>query len=481
MRRTSSHRSPKAASPTVLRRAQAHSSVAKRYQPQTLNAEQGGVQTFAGRDALNGLPVRMYTFMGEPTARVGELSSPYLPPVLSSSFVDGAGEVIVAFADEFRPLKGAVAPGQVEILLRQSAAALDDAARAGVVHGDLSPERVLFDREAGTGGRFLLEGYGVPWRVKPSEFSAPERISGPSFAADLFSWARTVTHLSGPLPGDLRDLLARCLDADPAARPRAREVRAALDGYSFGGRAPQVNLQAARDVSAFDDFGGDFDDDADDFAGPVLLAPTEAGDATSPADQAVTDPKAVGQGAVDPLPVVKVFTAPARGLEAAPEGADTPSPTLWTLPRTETPHELPADSLRLTDHTTAYRARRAQYDAERARSAPAPDDARSPSKPPTPEPFAPRSADVKPVAPGTSETSATRPGVRVRPLVRPPGDDFQSTADDQNTFHEPDDFEVVDDIDDRAPDPTLNRGGRRVLLLTLLVIAALVLLALQFV
>ncbi len=440
----------------MLRRAQARSGVAKRYQPQTLNAEQGGVQTFSGRDALNGLPVRMYTFMGEPTARVGELSSPYLPPVLSSSFVGGAGEVIVAFSDEFRPLKGAVAPGQVEILLRQSAAALDDAARAGIVHGDLSPERMLFDREAGTGGRFLLEGYGVPWRVRPSEFSAPERISGPSFAADLFSWARTVTHLSGPLPGDLRDLLARCLDADPTARPRAREVRAALDGYSFGGRAPQlINVQAARDVSAFDGFG---DDDEGDFADPVLLAPVEDADAASPADQGVTDPKAV-----DPLPAVKVFTAPARRLEADPEGADAPSATLWTLPRTEASQtELPADSLRLTDHTSAYRERRAQYDAERAHSAPALDEAR-----PSPRP---------------SETPATRPGVRVRPVANPPRDDFQSTSDDQDTFQTgQDDFEVIDDIDDRAPDPTLNRGGRRVLLLTLLVIAALVLLALQFV
>lgn len=447
--------------------------MAKRYQPQALIAEQGGVQTFSGRDALNGLPVRMYTFMGEPTARVGELSSPYLPPVLSSSFVGGAGEVIVAFSPEFQPLKGAVAPGQVEALLRQSAAALDDAARAGVVHGDLSPERVLFDREAGTGGRFLLEGYGVPWRVRPSEFSAPERISGPSFAADLFSWARTVTHLSGPLPGDLRDLLARCLDADPAARPQAREVRAALDGYAFGGRAPKpVGTQAARDVSAFDDFiRGEEDGDADDFADPVLEPVTDPVSTTSPDDPVTAD-------SADPLPAVQVFTAPASRLESRSEqgtqrsarvqrvqAQDAPSGTIWTLPRRAGAPEasdLPADALRLTDKTSAYRARRAQYDAERAHSAP-PDDA--PSKPASPE------------------STPARPGVRVRPMTRPQDDNGSSHEHSRPPRNEnfEDDFEVIDDIDDRAPDPTLNRGGRRVLLLTLLVIAALVLLALQFV
>ena len=207
--------------------------MAKRYQPSQLIGEQGGVQTFAGRDVINGLPVRVYSFVGEPTLKEGELRSDFIPPVLSSSFTGLAGEVVSAFSDEFKGVKGAVAPGQVEALLRETAAALDDAAKVGVVHGDLSPERVFFDREGGAGGRFILEGYGVPWPVRPSEFSAPERISGASFAGDIFSWARTVKHLSGPLPGELRDLLDRCLNADPKERPHAREVRAALGALSF--------------------------------------------------------------------------------------------------------------------------------------------------------------------------------------------------------------------------------------------------------
>jgi len=464
--------------------------VAKRYQPQALIGEQGGVQTFAGRDALNGLPVRMYTFMGEPTARVGELGSPYIPPVLSSTFLGGAGEVIVAFSPEFRPLKGTVAPAQVEALLRQSAAALDDAARAGVVHGDLSPERVLFDREAGQGGRFLLEGYGVPWRVKPSEFSAPERIGGASFASDIFSWARTVTHLSGPLPGDLRDLLARCLDADPAARPHAREVRAALDSYPFGARGaqPGPGAQAARDVSAFDDYSRDEDDapdDADDFSADAF------------GEGNFTDPT---PGTPNRERIVRVQPAPpdaaARALAPTPPQK---AGAVWIVPRTPESHPtgshpaesrtaesrtaesrtaevtgLPANSLRRIDETTAYRARRARYEAERGSGG-------SPSEAP------PEAVQVKPLsdAPGLEKpVPEKRAAVRLTPAGPAPDKltldkraPYRPAPDDRDD----EDFEVVDDIDDRAPDPTLHRGGRRVLLLTLLVIAILVLLALQFI
>jgi serine/threonine protein kinase len=470
--------------------------VAKRYQPQTLLGEQGGVQTFAGRDALNGLPVRLYTFMGEPTAKVGELESPYIPPVLSSSFVGGAGEVIAAFSPEFQKLRGTVAPRQVEALLKQTAAALDDAARAGVVHGDLSPERVLFDREAGEGGRFLLEGYGVPWRVRPSEFSAPERIGGASFASDLFSWARTVTHLSGPLPGDLRDLLARCLDADPKARPRAREVRAALESYPFGARSPQPNRshQSARDESAFDRFAVDQDeaDDQDDFltmpAQPERLQPDKSPDRTRPiivrleseqpdtADvqtprtetaqaepaQTETPPTETPQRAIQPQPTSlpepqqprprstsQPLSRPA--VIKSPPQPTTASRTARVLPQ-EPGAKLPPDSLRQIDATSAYAARRARYDAMHDLGTPKSDI----PEPDTPEPEAKAPATVSDVLP--------RPSVRVRPAL-----------DDA------DDFEVIDDIDDRAPDPTLNRGGRRVLLLTLLGIAILVLLALQFI
>ena len=120
--------------------------------------------------------------------------------------------------------------------------------------------------------------------------------------------------------------------------------------------------------------------------------------------------------------------------------------------------KLPPDSLRQIDATSAYAARRARYNAMHDLGTPAPDTPTSD----LPEPGTPASEAE---APATVSDVLPRPALRVRPAL-----------DD-----DADDFEVVDDIDDRAPDPTLNRGGRRVLLLTLLGISILVLLALQFI
>ena len=350
-------------------------STAKRYQPQGLLGEQGGVQTFAGRDAMNGLPVRVYSFMGTPTGREGELRSDFIPPVLSATTQGGAGEVVTAFSETFQKLKGTVAPAQVERLLLETATALDDAARAGVVHGDLSPERVFYDREAG--GRFVLEGYGVPWRVRPSEFSAPERIGGPSFAGDVFAWARTVKHLSGPLPGGLRDLLDRCLSADPAERPNAREVRSALERYPFSGtdRAGRAE-QSLRDTSAFEDFseadedGENDTDDRDLLKGLTLLPKAEP------------ETETAGQPGRAPFGENGSGERSGRSTLPDPETAPTAQPGVYPRGDRQPPLEplprpvrvLPAaggpgdtgrgDGVQRFDATPAYRARLEVYKAK---------------------------------------------------------------------------------------------------------------------
>ena len=491
--------------------------MAKRYQPSELLGEQGGVQTFAGRDAVNGLPVRLYSFMGEPTSREGELQSDFIPPVLSATFTGAAGEVVSAFSGEFRRPKGAVEPKQVEALLRETAAALDDAARAGVVHGDLSPERVFFDREAGQSGRFVLEGYGVPWPVRPSEFSAPERISGATFAGDIFSWARTVKHLSGPLPGDLRDLLDRCLSADPKTRPHAREVRSALERYPFGNAAPRPNRQAHRDTSAFENFADDYKDIyAEDYADDSDAQEGLSGDLTLPPktlkleeyrrQQKLTSPpdNAAAQPTAAPEPASSVDAAP-----TAVPGA--PKNSLRVAGFAKTP--APKESLKQLDATAAYRARLATYKAQHS-------DPQPSAKMPTAQAAAETTFNPAPKAAKMSTASALEPdsapaippatpttrlpAVRVIPAAEPPNSASQptqtgtnariqqrspgpSTTPDRapdrapNPAADESDFEVIDDIDDRAPDPTLYRGGRRVLLLTLLGIALLVLLALQLI
>ena len=437
------------------------------------------MQTFAGRDAINGLPVRLYSFMGEPKAREGELISDFIPPILSSSFSGAAGEVVSAFSGGFRRLKGAVEPRQVEALLRETAAALDDAARAGVVHGDLSPERVFFDREAGAAGRFILEGYGVPWPVRPSEFSAPERIGGASFAGDIFSWARTVKHLSGPLPGDLRDLLDRCLSADPAERPHAREVRAALERYPFSSAAPKPNRQTERDTSAFEHYAdsGGYTDDEDD-ADDGLAAADDLSTLTLPPKTVKLGEYRRQQARSKPTPqnAIQPTLAPTvQGPVSSPPEKALPPVTKVKVP-------LPKETLKQLDATEAYRARLAAHRAQHG-------DAHSDVA---------VAASTEPVKPAVSETptASPRPAVRVIPEPARPNEAPQPTgAMRVKTYREPHhpeqtadesgtdtpDFEVIDDIDDRAPDPTLYRGGRRVLLLTLLGIALLVLLALQLI
>ena len=462
-------------------------STAKRYQPQGLLGEQGGVQTFAGRDAMNGLPVRVYSFMGTPTGREGELRSDFVPPVLSATRQGGAGEVVTAFSETFQKLKGTVAPAQVERLLLETATALDDAARAGVVHGDLSPERVFYDREAG--GRFVLDGYGVPWRVRPSEFSAPERIGGPSFAGDVFAWARTVKHLSGPLPGGLRDLLDRCLSADPAERPNAREVRAALERYPFSGtdRAGRTE-QSLRDTSAFEGFSeGDEDEDTDHdpLKGLTLLPkvepetvrqsggaraeengpdgplgqPTVLESETAPTSQPGVYPRRDRQPPLEPLP------RPVRVLPAAGGPGDTGR----------------GDGVQRFDATPAYRARLEAYNAK-LEAKPEAEHETKQSRTVSAGVAEPAAPEARPVpSPGqtrTPEPRVLKAGARdPNPTANPTAD--PSTDPDTDSDTDPAFDPGFDDVNDRAPDPTLYRGGRRVLLLTLLGIALLVLVALQ--
>lgn len=470
--------------------------MAKRYQPSELIGEQGGVQTFSGRDAMNGLPVRVYSFVGEPTLSEGELKSDFIPPILSSSFTGLAGEVVSAFSDEFGKLRGAVAPGLVELLLKQTAAALDDAAKAGVVHGDLSPERIFFDREGGAGGRFVLEGYGVPWKVHPSEFSAPERIGGASFAGDIFSWARTVKHLSGPLPGDLRDLLDRCLHADPAARPPAREVRTALERHPFGSSALKPNRQAHRDTSAFERYAeGGRAENQGEGEDPSLEALSDLEvpsktlklqgyrqQAGAPKIQAVTQPTV--------RPTVQPMTQPkAQPLETdSSSGVPVSSaPTTGVLPVARVSETRPnSDSLRRLDATEAYKARLAVYNAQRSGAAiqppvtePVTRPAESVGRVPAAKPSAPKDADS---AAATSATKFTPPPrVRVQRISETAETAQTGNGQPKSERQGEPDFEVIDDIDDRAPDPTLYRGGRRVFLLTLLGIALLVLAALQLI
>lgn len=194
-----------------------------RYQPQELYGEQGQVTTHLGLDPLTGLPVLIYTFASAPTVDVGVLESENIPGILASSFDGGVGKVVTAYSADY----GLVAPGEVTLtpdFVVEAARGVRDAARSGVVHGDLHPGRFLHAE-----GHVLIEGYGVPWTPEDGEFVAPEGADERSYASDVYSLSKSLLFLGrDQFPSGVIAALERGLAADPAERPDAAELYEAV-------------------------------------------------------------------------------------------------------------------------------------------------------------------------------------------------------------------------------------------------------------
>ncbi|GAA4327699.1 hypothetical protein GCM10023178_40480 [Actinomadura luteofluorescens] len=145
---------------------------------------------------------------------------------------------------------------------RRLALALGDVHDAGVLHRDVSPGNVIV-----LGDRPTLIDFGIAHEsgaeqitrrgmvVGTPAYLAPELIEGEraTTASDVFSWASTVAYAAtgrppfgtgpsaavmrrvtsrrpdlGEMQGPLRELAARCLDKNPAARPTASQIVRAL-------------------------------------------------------------------------------------------------------------------------------------------------------------------------------------------------------------------------------------------------------------
>ncbi|TDB74323.1 serine/threonine protein kinase, partial [Actinomadura sp. KC216] len=185
------------------------------------------------------------------TARVLDADLDGSVPYLVSEFVEGVS-LLQAVREE-----GVRAGADLERLAIGTATALVAIHQAQVVHRDFKPGNVLLSaqgpRVVDFGISRVLEGAGEESSqvVGTPAYMAPELFAGGRAgpAVDVFAWGCTVVFAAtgrspfaadtieavmrritedepdlGDLRGRLRDLVARCLDKDPARRPDSEEL-----------------------------------------------------------------------------------------------------------------------------------------------------------------------------------------------------------------------------------------------------------------
>lgn len=138
-----------------------------RYQRASQVSRYGDVITSRGVDAVTGLAVYIYDFPGTPRVKPGQLDSEAIPTVLAAGYDGTNGLLVTAFPPGGTKLLDSGATLDDDLVL-QTLAALRDAARVGLVHGDIRPERFLLAH-----GRVYVEGYGVPWN--PEQHTQPSK------------------------------------------------------------------------------------------------------------------------------------------------------------------------------------------------------------------------------------------------------------------------------------------------------------------
>lgn len=138
---------------------------------------------------------------------------------------------------------GALERKEAVDIARQICAGLAEAHRIGIIHKDLKPSNVILSPAPDGSCRVVITDFGLAGEPNPGHdlagtprFMAPElwRGSPASQATDLYALGVILEEMCRSNAGKrMEALIARCLDPDPAARPRdAAEVLAALSPQS---------------------------------------------------------------------------------------------------------------------------------------------------------------------------------------------------------------------------------------------------------
>ncbi len=185
-----------------------------RYQRVEQAVRSGQTSTSRGVDAVTGLPVLIYDFPGAPRLKVGQLDSEGVPPVLAAGFDGARGVLVTAYPQGATRLVDGGRTMTDDVVL-QTLAALRDAARVGLVHGDMTPERLLVSH-----GRVYVEGYGVPWNL--GDLGQPTRES--IRAALTHDLVAAIKALLGFGEGSLSQEVAAALKGALGSAPGARDA-----------------------------------------------------------------------------------------------------------------------------------------------------------------------------------------------------------------------------------------------------------------
>lgn len=208
------------------------------------------------------------------TAQVLDTGVEYDRPFIVSEFIDGPSlQQSVATSG---PIRG----NALSRLAVGTATALAAIHRAGIVHRDLKPPNVIIgpdgprvidfgiSRALDTTSSLTSVPIGTPAYMAPEQFLNQD--IGP--AADMFAWAGTIVFAASgsgafgnqslpavinrilnaqpeirDIEGRLRDVVASCLDKDPARRPSAQQVIDALIEQSAPEPAPESTSGSARE------------------------------------------------------------------------------------------------------------------------------------------------------------------------------------------------------------------------------------------